>query len=606
MNAPSEQVDAEVQDLAKLLDELTAINLTPDHDADDRVLQIWGRLKHVPLARVDEPYLHCLHQILIRLFNGNRLIEALAIADQLVVCARRFGDPRRLRAALSAGAAIHNLRGSFARGVTLLAEALNVAQPLGPHDQSRVWNNIGVLNMTLGQWQVALSCFEKAASLALDPVSMVNAAQAALRLGDVAMATRHAEMALAGASHAPTDAEVQTGAVQAHLVMARALVATGNTDAAQSHLEQASLLAERHATLYYRAEIAAVAGLIQVQRGDIDAGLATLEDALALDETPGSQPESRLDCVIGYEMAGRPDAALAHLRELLNFRAGQQIAQLQWQIELIEGGSAHASELMNEKRLLESQIASKESALLEAAASAALASGYDVRRPFRVAKLVEIFAQSEGITGAALETLKLAALLQDVGMMAVPQRIVDKRGALSRAERSLLEEHTRHGAQLVAATGLQRPRAASHLIRLHHEKWDGSGPCGLKEEEIPVAARVLALCDAYDAMTHQRPYRGAMTSSEALKAIEANADGYFDPQLAQRFCAFVRREHGLHWNFKAFLGAEATSSAFVRAKEEISRFLPPFSDGAAPSAGSLGSMDAGVSSGIDGKTQRLT
>jgi putative two-component system response regulator len=313
-----------------------------------------------------------------------------------------------------------------------------------------------------------------------------------------------------------------------------------------------------------------------VRRGEIDAGLASLERAIAIDDAPVSRSDARLDCVDGYEMAGRPDAALAHLRELQALRAGQQLAQLQHQVGLMDGGhrlDPDAEGIDHKRSALEAQVAAREAALVEAAATAALASGYDVRRPFRVVKLAELFGRAEGMAGAALETLRLAALLQDVGMVAVPRRIIDKRGPLSRAERALLEEHTRHSAQLVASAGLERPRAASDLIRLHHEKWDGSGPCGLKEQEIPPGARVLALCDAFDAMTHDRPFRAARTVSEALMVIEANTDGHFDPQLAQRFCTFVRTEYWRHPDFMTFLGAEADGSAFVRAREEIARYL---------------------------------
>jgi putative two-component system response regulator len=575
MNAPVEPI-TEQPDFAALLDELKALNLAPGSDADERALAAWARLKEVPLSQVDESYLLCLSHIVLRLYNGGRLVEVLPVVDHAVYRARHFGDPQRLRSALLAAGGLYVLTGHYPRAFTLLAEALPIASRQGAIEEGKVWNNIGTAYNSLGQFQPALECFEKAVSLWPSAMPSANGVTCALRLGKLALARQHAEAALTAISSGPTDGEEVAVAVQANLVMTRVLIATGDLDGAKRQLEQTTALADRYANRHHRADIAAVTGLWQVRRGEVDAGLASLEHAIAVDDSPNARADARLDCVDGYEMAGRPDAALAHLRELQALRASQQLAQLQQQVALID--EVHRLDLDAEgighrRSTLEAQVAAREAALVEAAATAALASGYKVRRPFRVAKLAELFGQSEGIAGAALDTLKLAALLQDVGMVAVPRRIIDKRGVLSRAERALLEEHTRHSAQLVASAGLERPRAASDLIRLHHEKWDGSGPCGLKEQEIPPAARVLALCDAFDAMTHDRPFRSARTVSEALMAIEANTDGHFDPQLAQRFCAFVRSEYWRHPDFMTFLGAEADGSAFVRAREEIARYL---------------------------------
>jgi len=103
-----------------------------------------------------------------------------------------------------------------------------------------------------------------------------------------------------------------------------------------------------------------------------------------------------------------------------------------------------------------------------------------------------------------------------------------------------VHEHTRLGERIVEATGLTD---ALPLVRGHHERWDGAGyPDGLIAEEIPLPARILAVCDAYDAMTHERPFRRALTRHAALQEIDLNMGTQFDPRVAEAFIRLVGAE----------------------------------------------------------------
>ncbi|MBT8197067.1 MAG: HD domain-containing protein, partial [Acidimicrobiia bacterium] len=123
--------------------------------------------------------------------------------------------------------------------------------------------------------------------------------------------------------------------------------------------------------------------------------------------------------------------------------------------------------------------------------------------------------------------LRVAALLQEVGKIGVPDSVLYKRGALTEDEWKQIREHPKKGFELVG--GLIHPEAGEAVLA-NHERWDGAGyPRGLKGEEIPLLARVLLVADAYVAMTMDRPFRTAMTPQDALEELRKNAGTQFDP-----------------------------------------------------------------------------
>ncbi len=133
--------------------------------------------------------------------------------------------------------------------------------------------------------------------------------------------------------------------------------------------------------------------------------------------------------------------------------------------------------------------------------------------------------------------LEFGFRLHDIGMIGVPSATLVKRGPLTRTDVDEIREHPWLGERIVAPVpGLNG--LAREVIASHHERWDGSGyPRGLRAHEIPVAARIFGIVDAFDAMTHDQPYRQALTAAAALGEIEATAGTLFDPELAAAFVA---------------------------------------------------------------------
>jgi two-component system cell cycle response regulator len=160
-----------------------------------------------------------------------------------------------------------------------------------------------------------------------------------------------------------------------------------------------------------------------------------------------------------------------------------------------------------------------------------------------VAELVRHVAVAMGIGGDELEKVVRAAELHDVGKVAVPDAILSKPGPLSEAEWGYMREHTVVGDRILsAAPALEE---AAKLVRSSHERYDGAGyPDRLRGEEIPLGARIVAVCDAFHAMTSDRPYRPALSVREALDELRRCAGAQFDPHVVSVFTAIVGSTRG--------------------------------------------------------------
>jgi len=153
----------------------------------------------------------------------------------------------------------------------------------------------------------------------------------------------------------------------------------------------------------------------------------------------------------------------------------------------------------------------------------------------RVERHVKRTGEELGLAETDLEALALAAALHDVGKLRVPDRVLRKPGDLTIEERVAVEEHVLVGATMVAPIGDEELTKA---VRHHHERWDGLGyPGGLAGRDIPLYARIIAVCDAYDAMTSTRPYRPGLGHAYAVEILRQETGSQFDPEVVEAFLA---------------------------------------------------------------------
>ena len=174
----------------------------------------------------------------------------------------------------------------------------------------------------------------------------------------------------------------------------------------------------------------------------------------------------------------------------------------------------------------------------------ALVSTVEAKDPYtyghsrKVNTYAVVLAEAIGLSPEEVSRVSTAALLHDIGKIGVPDKVLNKKGKLNAEDWEAIKAHPRLGATIVGNVPNLVPCVS--IILHHHERWDGSGyPEGLKGEEIPIEARILAIADSFEAMSSARPYRPALCTEKVLKELRRGAGSQFDPQLVEVFIGII-------------------------------------------------------------------
>jgi putative two-component system response regulator len=160
-------------------------------------------------------------------------------------------------------------------------------------------------------------------------------------------------------------------------------------------------------------------------------------------------------------------------------------------------------------------------------------TGYHI---IRMSLYCGLMAKAMGMTPAEVEQLQRASPMHDVGKIGIPDRVLLKPGKLDPAEWAIMRTHAAIGADLLSGSNSPLIQMASTIALTHHEKFDGSGyPRGLKGDAIPLSGRICAVCDVFDALTSERPYKKAWTVEDAMAELRAGSGKHFDPDLITIF-----------------------------------------------------------------------
>jgi HD-GYP domain-containing protein (c-di-GMP phosphodiesterase class II) len=156
----------------------------------------------------------------------------------------------------------------------------------------------------------------------------------------------------------------------------------------------------------------------------------------------------------------------------------------------------------------------------------------------RVTEMTLQLARAFGLDASEMVHLRRGAILHDIGKMGIPDQVLFKPGKLDEEEWKLIQKHPQYAFELLSA--IPYLRRALDIPYCHHEKWDGSGyPRGLQGQEIPLAARIFAVVDVWDAVTHDRPYRHAWSPEEATSYIREQSGKHFDPSVVAMFLKII-------------------------------------------------------------------
>ena len=526
--------------------------------------------------------------------------SGLEPASLAVECARRMNDAASLRKALTFQGILLADTGNIANAVEAYAEALELAESMGDlRAETPVWVNLGSALTYAGQLSDAVSCFERVVSLSgsepqlapFGPAAHANVANICLYLQDYAKGLRSikASIELAGE---PQSATARMNRAMAECSYTRLLLEVESLERARERCELAKRYAHESKSERAELEAALAEGLCEVHSGLIDVGMSRLSQALdrARVLLKSELRYALLAMVKAQEVAGKPDVALVYLRELMmHTKKTQQENALRHHRLHLENlaRQQQASEEMVMERHEQSlrgkfaeQVAQQElmrsriEMLERLAVTAELRDDSTGEHSYRVGRLSSLLGEEYGCDDQTCFMLDLAARLHDIGKIGIPDGILLKPDRLTEAEREIMKTHTTVGAELLAQSEMPHMQMAEDIARFHHEWWDGSGyPNGIGGAAIPIAARVTALADVFDALTHRRPYKEPWPVARALDEIAYLKGHQFDPELTDLFLALIRRLQREVGDLDEYLGQAARLSPFIRAREKIATTL---------------------------------
>jgi putative two-component system response regulator len=197
------------------------------------------------------------------------------------------------------------------------------------------------------------------------------------------------------------------------------------------------------------------------------------------------------------------------------------------------------------------------------------------KHAYRVGRLAGLIAKELGYGYRYCKEIELASRLHDIGKLGIPDGLLLKPGKLTEAEFTIIQRHTSLGAQLLSLCPNPAFRMAEVIAVGHHEKWDGSGyPSALAGDTIPEPARIAAVADVYDALTHVRAYKHAWEHAEAVSYIVSASGTHFEPRVVSAFVTMIERVRTKYGKkFEEYLAAPSAVSTLVQARREMQDML---------------------------------
>jgi putative two-component system response regulator len=517
--------------------------------------------------------------------------------------------------AASAGAALTVIgicaadTGNLPLAMEAYSDALSLAQKNGDIlREGKTWHNLGAALIYSGLYREAIECFNRAlvfTKLAPDFAAAAaplhtNISLCHLQLDEIAQGLTSIKKAESMSSK-PTDANSVLDRVSIEVNFVRLLIEISDFDGASAHAKTARHFASM--TQSPRIDIFAslAEGLAEVFSGQSDIGISrltsTLQRGIALKVTIR---EVLVALVKAHEHIGQHDKALEYLNMMLEQQRKTQAANVLQHVKRhleqlhvadkdspIEDASQIIKKLLTRAEVFEGRVAKSElqkrdqqlfvarvEVMERLAVAAELRDDSTGEHSYRVGRLASLLAKSLGCDDDMIFMIDIAARLHDIGKVGIPDGILLKPDKLNASEREVMKTHTTIGAQVLAQSQIPHMQMAEEIARCHHEWWDGNGyPSGLAGEDIPLAARITALADVYDALTHKRAYKHAWTEDSALTEILALRGRQFDPKLTDTFLALITSLRREHQDMDALLGQAAKASPFIIARTRIQETL---------------------------------
>ena len=534
------------------------------------------------------------------IYTGNAY-AGLEPASQAVAMAGRLGDLQLRAKALKVLGAICLESGSYPDTVTALTAALEAARAIGDGAQeAESLSNLGLAHQYAGHYSAAVPCYERAVELAgeagiavVRTGALSNLALAYLHLRDFPAGMGAAERAIEGLQE-PANAHDKMVRTMVECYYARLLMEVRNLPEARKHVALARQYAGA-ATAMTHLFVEMTQGLAEVyDPASRDIGLSRLQNVV--NESRRGVPIALRDAlamiVRGYEVAGQPNAALVYLHEVIQLSGESRVRSV------LEHHRLHLAKVSRnldqraqvvieqQKQELRFQRLSMDvlrecmQVLEKNTVAAELHDDETGEHCYRVGALAKELAMRKGMDAEMCTLIDLSARLHDIGKLRVPDSILLKPGRFTPDERAIMTKHCEQGWELIGEGGLKQLFVAQEIALNHHERWDGLGyPNRRQGNMIPLAARVAALADVFDALTHRRCYKDAWTVADALRQIASLRGKHFDPELTDLFLEMVPQLKARHPDLDAYQRAEARKNDFITDRARVARELKHGMDG---------------------------
>ena len=597
-----ECVDRDVGELAELLSLATR---SPSLDTPNDFAEAARLLHGIAMETPTPACLRCCLTIVEYLFLNGRARAALQVADDAVACANAVGDDAANRRALNLRGVVYVDAGDYPGAIESYAAALEYAERLPDLSlAASVWNNLGVAFIQTAAYRDSIACLDRAVELLAGDERPASRWIVLAARGNIALCHLHLEEYGAGlrsivqaieSGGEPSSPSELVQRTTAEATYARLLIEAKAYATAKERAALAKQFASTSRLDRAEFEAAIAVGLVEVHSGQADIGLSRLARVLERARAQrGVLRDALIAMVKAHEAASKHDIALVYLRELMmhtgEVRKENALFHHRLHLDRLERRRAsepsttvdrvmehHESALRHKlaKQVARQEMVRARIEMLERLAiTAELRDDATGEHCFRVGRLASLLAQEYGCDDDTCAMIDLAARLHDIGKVGVPDGILLKRGRLNEAELSLVRAHATIGAELLAQSHEEHLKLAEDIARFHHEWWNGNGyPFGIGETAIPLGARITALADVFDTLTHDRAYRTARTPQDALDEILRLKGKQFDPQLTDLFVAMVPRLQREVGDLDAHLALAAGESTFIRARRKIADTL---------------------------------
>jgi putative two-component system response regulator len=513
--------------------------------------------------------------------HGQRVFNAVEPIALAVMLAEQQGEQAQLRRALSIQGLILTATRNTPDALRSLLQALELAERMEDMPGlAAAWVNIAVTFFDATLYGDARVCYERgamtAASITDEALSiktrcraLYGAAQCDLYLHEYLPGIDACEEAL-NLVKEPKDREQEQVLALIESAYAQLLLALHRVDEAAAHAAISREMAVRSGAARAKIAAATVSGLVEVYRGNVDVGISRIVAVRDQSKILASSYHDALRASVNaYEKAGQPDRALSMNRELMmhvrNLHREAIMQQQQQHLQRLglpdpDAASLRAIEDKDEalKKKLEDAAAKQGEFLEHMALTVELREEDSGEHAFRVAMWAHLLALEHGLDPDEAQRIELAARLHDIGKVVIPDSVIRKRTALSQGERQLIETHAATGADFLIRAKVPYAALAEEIARYHHEAWSGEGyPDGISGDAIPLPARIVGLCDSFDALVHDRPWRAAWRIEETLGHLVRESGRQFDPKLVEQFIPLVRRIYATHDDVDAYLAQSA-------------------------------------------------